>query len=146
MIQYCSAGFSKYLMPFSRGVIQSPLADHLARNFRVSAFVRVHQTAIVEIGKPDRGENEQQDDDAAAGQRRQRRQRAAGEAARGHRGRARFYRVPQYGGDSRLACCSTRHSLPCEHVDTAWTHSARTCRSAAICRRVVRGRSIIDLM
>src|ERR1022692_4479039 len=26
VIQYCSAGFSKYLIPLSRGVIQSPLA------------------------------------------------------------------------------------------------------------------------
>ena len=39
---------------------------HLARNFRVSALVRVHQSPIVEIGKPDRGENQQQQDAAAA--------------------------------------------------------------------------------
>ena len=26
VLQYCSGGFSKYLKPFSRGVIQSPLA------------------------------------------------------------------------------------------------------------------------
>ena len=26
LAQYCSGGFSKYLMPFSRGVTQSPLA------------------------------------------------------------------------------------------------------------------------
>ena len=27
VVQYCSGGFSKYLKPFRRGVIQSPLAS-----------------------------------------------------------------------------------------------------------------------
>src|SRR5438270_6830560 len=55
---------------------------HLARNFRVSAFARVHQTTILEIGEPNRGEDEQQDDGSAAGQR----GRRGGDSRSGGRG------------------------------------------------------------
>ncbi len=40
--------------------------NHLARDFGVSALVRMDQAAVVEAAKPDDGENEQQNGDAAA--------------------------------------------------------------------------------
>ena len=111
---------------------------HLARNFRVSAFVRVHQTTILEIGEPNRGEDEQQDDGSAAGQR-GRRGGDSRSGGRGHRDGRDFtaFRKLRAIHTSLAAAPVIRYHAS---MSTPRGRARCTlCRSAANCRRVLRG-------